>query len=64
MAATKATWFREKTAAEAAARRDELAELVANGSTLAAAAKAMGISFQRAGQLWKRIRDDLGGQAT
>jgi molybdenum-dependent DNA-binding transcriptional regulator ModE len=55
--------YREQQKAEAAKRRDELAAIMENGSTLDAASKIMGISFQRAGQLWKRIRDDLGWQA-
>ena len=54
--------FREKQMAEAAARRDELAELVADGLSVAAASKAMGISQQRASQLWQRIKAEMGGE--
>lgn len=56
-------WFREQQKAEAAARRDEFAELVSQGMTLRAAGEQMGISFQRASQIWKRICEDLGWQA-
>ena len=52
--------FREKQKAEAAARRDELADLVADGLSVAAASKAMGISQQRASQLWQRIKSEVG----
>lgn len=47
----------------AKARRDELAERVAEGSTLVAAAQAMGMTDKRASQIWRRIKDDLGWQA-
>lgn len=57
------SWYREQQKAEAAARRDELAEMVADGMTIRAAGERLGLKFQRASQLWKRICDDLGPQA-
>ena len=53
--------FREKQRAEAAARRDHLAELVADGHSVVTAARSMGISQQRASQLWQRIKAEMGG---
>lgn len=47
----------------AAQTRDCLAEMVANGLTISAAAKALGVSQQRASQHWARIKRDLGSQA-
>lgn len=52
-----------RQAAEAALRRDELAELIANGSTIDGAATEMGIPFQRAKKYWQHIRNALGEQA-
>jgi len=53
-----------KQAAEAAARRSELAELIANTDmSLSAAARHLGLSQQRASQMWAIIRKDLGWQA-
>ena len=45
------------------AQKARLADLVAEGYSVAAAARAIGITQQRGSQLWKRIRDDLGEQA-
>lgn len=44
----------------AAARRDRLAELVSEGMTQEAAARAMGLSIQRIRQIWREICDGLG----
>lgn len=54
------SWYREKQKAEAAARRDELAEMVADGMTLKAAGERLGVGRARVGQMWKRICEDLG----
>lgn len=47
----------------AAERRDELAERVSIHGSLTQAAREMGISQQRASQMWKIIRAGLGWQA-
>lgn len=44
-------------------RRDELAELVANGATLVEASRVMGFSPKRAIQMWAEIRKPFGWQA-
>ena len=44
-------------------RRDALAELVAEGSTVKAAGQTLGLSREVANNLWRRIRADLGSQA-
>jgi DNA-binding CsgD family transcriptional regulator len=49
--------------AGAVARRNQLAELVAEGSLLKDAARAMGISEPRVWQLWRDIKGGLGQQA-
>lgn len=45
------------------ARADELAELMSQDITLAAAARAMGLSEQRVSAIWLWIRQQLGPQA-
>jgi transposase len=46
--------------ATAAARRSEMAELVANGTTIPEVAKLWGISETGAYRIWKRIKDEMG----
>jgi hypothetical protein len=41
-------------------RLDRLAELVADGATLAAAGRELGVRQSRVGQLWKKVCDGLG----
>lgn len=45
-------------------RLDNLADLIAEGATITAASKVLGISLARGSQLFKRIRDELGWQAS
>lgn len=45
-------------------RLDNFAELIAEGLTITAASKIVGVTMQRGSQLFKRIRDDLGWQAS
>ncbi len=47
----------------AAARRDELAGRVADGMTIRAAAKAMGVGESTALGYWAQIKAGLGAQA-
>jgi len=44
----------------AAVRRDQLAELVAEGALLKDAARVMGLSEARVWQVWKQIKQGLG----
>lgn len=44
-------------------RIDDLAELVANGWTITAAARSMGLSQQAGSKMWKDIKSGLGSQA-
>lgn len=48
---------------QAGMRDDDLAELIAEGFTQRAAAHQLGISEQRASQIWARICRGLGWQA-
>ena len=45
-------------------QRAQLAELVAEGYSVSAAARVMGVAQQRGSQLWAQVRADLGDQAT
>lgn len=50
----------ETQAAQAAARRAELADMIADEDiSLSEAARRMGISQQRASQMWRRILEDM-----
>jgi hypothetical protein len=49
--------------AETRKRMDQLAERVADGSSIAAAGRAIGLSQTMADKLWQRIRRDIGEQA-
>jgi molybdenum-dependent DNA-binding transcriptional regulator ModE len=49
--------------AQASARRDELAEHVSVHGNISRAAREMGVSQQRASQMWRIIRSGLGWQA-
>ncbi len=40
--------------------RAQLAELVAEGYSVAAAARAMGLSQQSGSKIWRQIRDEMG----
>lgn len=53
-------WMKDRIDRE---RLDNFAELVAEGTTLGAASKIVGVSPQRGSQLFKIIRDELGWQA-
>ena len=44
-------------------QKDCLAQRMADGSKIAPVARDMGISRQRASQLWAEIRGDMGWQA-
>lgn len=63
--ATGQTTAQTRSAASprAAARLDELAQLVADGASLKSAAATMGFSEARVWQLWAKIRNQLGWQA-
>lgn len=54
---------RARLKAQGDLRRDQLAELVANGDSIAAASAKIGISQQRGSQLFAEIRRKLGPQA-
>jgi len=43
--------------------RAQLAELVSEGYSVAAAGRTIGVSQQRSSQLWAQVRDELGWQA-
>ena len=53
----------ERLRRRGARQRDLLAELVAEGYSLGAAGRAIGVSQQRASQLFAQIRAGLGEQA-
>ncbi len=40
--------------------RAQLAELVAEGYSVAAAARSMGLSQQSGSKIWRQIRDEMG----
>lgn len=44
-------------------QKRQIAELVSEGFTVAAAARSIGVSQQRGSQIWRGIRNDLGAQA-
>lgn len=44
-------------------RSDKLAELVANGATVAEAGRALGLNKGQTAGLWQRIKEKLGVQA-
>ncbi len=46
-----------------AAARDDLAEHVSEGGSIAAYARLTGMSTRGVEKMWKRIRDDMGAQA-
>ena len=48
---------------QARLRRDALAELVANGMTIARAGLTLGVSETTAMKMWMRIKQDMGSQA-
>lgn len=56
-------WLRKLNAKSAATVRDEIAEEVSQGYSLAEAAERLGLSFRIAQRHWTRIRMDLGWQA-
>lgn len=56
-----AAW--EKRKAQSEARKAELAELVAQGLSLSAAAKHIGVTQQQASKLFAAIRAEMGWQA-
>ena len=52
-----------KRRGHSAAQCNKLADLVAEGYSVAAAGRAIGVGQQRSSQLWRRIRAGLGAQA-
>lgn len=44
-------------------RIDRLAELIANGATVAEVGRAMSLTRGQTAGLWRRIKDGLGAQA-
>ncbi len=44
-------------------RLDNFADMIAEGVTITAASKSLGVSMQRGSQLFRRIREELGWQA-
>lgn len=64
VAASAKRWTRPDMAQRVDRERlDNFAELIAEGVTITAASKLLGISMQRGSQLFKRIREELGWQA-
>lgn len=61
MNSSAAYWAKNRR--HGAAQCDKIAELVAEGYSVAAAGRAIGITQQRASKFWLRIRADLGPQA-
>jgi len=56
--------YRQRFAAEAAQRRAELAELIANEDiSLSEAGRRLGITQQRVSQMWALIKQEMGDQA-
>lgn len=49
--------------ARAAKRRDDFADIVAEGGTVAEAARRMGMSYGAGKKLWRCVKDGLGSQA-
>lgn len=62
---TRGYHFRGTTARmlAAAALRDDLAEHIAKGGTIAGYARATGMTERGAQKAWKAVRDALGAQA-
>ena len=58
-------WAASYAARRAATARqaNQLAELVSEGWSVAAAGREIGVSQQRSSQIWKRVRDGLGAQS-
>lgn len=53
----------ERRRRETARQMDAIAERVAEGWSVAAAGRDIGVSQQRSSQIWKQVRDGLGWQA-
>jgi hypothetical protein len=58
------TTWNDKQAAKARQRRDSLAQLVADGSTVTGASRALGMSPAVGRKMWQRVCRDLGWQAS
>lgn len=63
MATDRYAIARNRRHRERNARIDRLAELVADGWTITAAARSMGLVQQTGLKMWREIKDGLGEQA-